>query len=508
MTSRLPNVILIMVDTLRADRLSCYGYRRLTSPRLDAFAEESVLYAAAISPGVWTPPSHASIFTGTYPSRHGVDRTHPYIDAPLTVLPEYLQQHGYRTFGVSSSYWIDTATRFDRGFDVFRQSWQLLQTGANPPLERQRRRDPGYRGPSAPRGVGEGLRSAANRVDVAFWRRCCQPIMAVDKGAGRVNRIVRRWIRQWATMDEPVFAFIHYMEPHLPYRPPAWSRHRHLGARAEARARTVNQHAPKFISGRARMSPEDLEILGHLYDAEVSYTDDCIGDILDGLRASRLLERSIVIVTSDHGENLGEHGLMDHMFSVHEPVVHVPLIIRFPAQAFRGIEGGLVQTHDIFPTVVAMLEDGSSTSGNGRNGRNGRHGIDRSQFQGGPLPPFGVPRDFAVTELNDIQPPIPTLANRYPYFDWTVYDRRLRAVRTLTHKYIRASTGAEELYAVVDDPGELRNLAATEHSRAAQLRAWLDTWEANIGPARARPGDRAPGASGGRSVHAPGGVQG
>jgi hypothetical protein len=155
-----------------------------------------------------------------------------------------------------------------------------------------------------------------------------------------------------------------------------------------------------------------------------------------------------------------------------------------------------------------MLEDASSTSGNGRNGRNGRHGIDRSQFQGGPLPPFGVPRDFAVTELNDIQPPVATLASRYPYFDWSVYDRRLRAVRTLTHKYIRASTGAEELYAVVDDPGELRNLAATEHSRAAQLRAWLDTWEANTVPAAPRADDRAAGGPTGRPIHTSSDVQG
>ena len=506
MASRAPNVILIVVDTLRADRLSCYGYRRLTSPRLDAFAEDSVLYAAAISPGVWTPPSHASIFTGTYPSRHGVDRTHPYLDCGLTVLPEYLRRHGYRTFGVSSSYWIDRATRFDRGFDVFRQGWQLLQAGSNPPLERQRRRDPGYRRARTPGTLGENLRSAANRVDAAFWRRCCQPIMAVDKGAGRVNRVVGRWIRQWATMEEPVFSFIHYIEPHLPYRPPARFRRRHLSSRAERRARTVNQHAPKFISGRARMSAEDLDVLGQLYDAEVSYTDDCIGQILDALRASRLLERAIVIVTSDHGENLGEHGLMDHMFSVHEPVVHVPLIVRYPGRAHRGIEGGLVQTHDIFPTLVALLQDAAGVSGNGRHGD---HDIDPTQFQGGPLPPVGVPRDYAVTELADIQPPISTLAKRYGYFDWTRYDRRLRAVRTLTHKYIRASTGEEELYAIVDDPGELHNLVAVEPSRAAQLRSWLDAWEAtSIARAEPRTDACAGAAAMQRTAHALGDIRG
>jgi arylsulfatase A-like enzyme len=279
------------------------------------------------------------------------------------------------------------------------------------------------------------------------------------------------------------------MEPHLPYRPPAHSRSGHLSARAEARARTVNQHPPEFISGRVRMSAEDLDVLGRLYDAEVSYTDECIGEVVDALRAARLLDRSVVIVTSDHGENLGEHGLMDHMFSVHEPVIHVPLIVRYPGRAQRGVEGGLVQTHDIFPTLVALLEAAAGTSGDGRNGAD----AVRSQFQSGPLPPLGVPRDVALTELNDIQPPIQTLAKRYPYFDWTVYDRRLRAVRTLTHKYVRTSAGGEALYAVVDDPGELRDLAVTERSRTAQLRSWLDAWEAKAPLAASRTDDPEPG---------------
>jgi arylsulfatase A-like enzyme len=193
------------------------------------------------------------------------------------------------------------------------------------------------------------------------------------------------------------------------------------------------------------------------------------------------------------------------MFSVHEPVIHVPLLVRYPGRAHRGIEGGLVQTHDIFPTLVALLEDAAGPSGNGRNGSNG---FDRAQFQGGPLPPFGVPRDFAVTELNDIQPPIPTLTRRYPYFDWQPYDRHLRAVRTLTHKYVRASTGGEELYAVVDDPGELRNVAATERTRTLQFRSWLDAWEASMAPAEPRADDRASEAATRRTLEALGNVQG
>jgi arylsulfatase A-like enzyme len=465
-----PHVILFLVDTLRADHLSCYGHHRRTSPRLDAFAEDATLYAAAVSPGAWTPPSHASIFTGTYPSRHGVDRTHPYLDGPLTTLPEYLKAHGYRTFGVSSNYWIGAATCFDRGFDVFRHSWQLVQARANPALERQRQRDPAYAGSSAPRPLVERLRAGVNRLDAAIRRYCCRPIMDVDKGARRVNRTVLRWIREWERMEGPFFAFVHYMEPHLPYQAPARFREPQMGARSRERARRINQQPLKFISGRLVMTADDFDVLGRLYDGEVSYTDHCIGEILDALRATRLLDRSVVIVTSDHGENLGDHGLMDHMFSVHESIVRTPLIVRYPGAEHRGVEDGLVQTHDIFPTIASLI--------NGTNGSGAGDDSLREQFQAQPLPPFGAPREYAVSELNEIQPPISILARRYPDFDWRRYDRSLRAVRTATEKYIRAADGTEELYAVATDPGERTNLAAARPDRLERLRAWLDGWEA------------------------------
>jgi arylsulfatase A-like enzyme len=426
-----------------------------------------MVYTQAISPGAWTPPSHASIFTGTYASRHGVDRTHPYLDTPMTTLPEYLRGRGYRTYGISSNYWISTATCYDRGFDVFYQSWQLLQAGVNPALERQRRRDPGYTPPPAP--LGDRLRAAVNRADAAFWRTCCSPFMAVDMGAARVNRVVRRWIGQWARREQPFFAFIHYLEPHLPYRPPTRYVRRYLSEREARRARTVNQNALKYIGGRAVVGADDMELLGRLYDAEISYTDQCIGELVDGLRTTGLLDDTLLVLTSDHGENLGEHGLMDHMFSVHEPIVRVPLIVRFPGGTPRGQDAGLVQTLDVFPTVVAALDDAAAPVA--------------EQFQGAPLPPLGPRREFAVTELNQVQPPIETIARRYPGFDWRVYDRSLCALRTATHKYVQGSDGREELYALDADPGETRDLSAADPALTAEMRGRLAAWRASFTPA-------------------------
>ena len=164
-TGRLPNIILIIVDTLRGDHVSCYGHERRTTPHLDTLAADATLYTTASSPGAWTPPSHASIFTGTYPSRHGVDRSHPYLDCGLTTLPEYLRERGYRTYGISSNFWISTATHYDRGFDVFYQSWQLAQARSNPALERQRRRDPSYAGGANGLSASERIRATINRLD-------------------------------------------------------------------------------------------------------------------------------------------------------------------------------------------------------------------------------------------------------------------------------------------------------------------------------------------------------
>ena len=474
-TGRLPNIILIIVDTLRGDHVSCYGHERRTTPHLDALAADATLYTTAISPGAWTPSSHASIFTGTYPSRHGVDRSHPYLDGGLTTLPEYLRERGYRTFGISSNFWISTATNYDRGFDVFYQSWQLAQTRSNPALERQRRRDPSYSAGGNGRSAPERLGATINRLDAGIRRYCCRPFVNLDMGARRVNRVVRRWARTWKTLDAPFFAFLHYMEPHEPYRPPARFLRHHLGGQSARRVTGVNQHALKFMSGVVPMGAEEFDRLGRLYDAEVSYADHCIGELIEGLRATGLLDRTMLIVTSDHGENLGDHGLMSHMFSVHESILRVPLIVRYPGGEHGGTEPGLVQTLDIFPTLVTMLENGGAPAQ--------LESTVRAQFQAGALPPFGPPRDVAIAELRDVQPPIHVLRKRYPQFDWSVYDRSLRAVRTATHKYIQGSDGREWLYDMATDPRELTDLHLTDPTRAAELRARLEAWEGTFAPA-------------------------
>jgi arylsulfatase A-like enzyme len=160
---------------------------------------------------------------------------------------------------------------------------------------------------------------------------------------------------------------------------------------------------------------------------------------------------------------------MDHMFSVHEPIVRVPLVVRFPGGTPRGQDAGVVQTLDVFPTVVAALDDDGAAV--------------TEQFQGTVLPPLGPRREFAVTELNQVQPPIETVARRYPGFDWHVYDRSLCALRTATHKYVQGSDGREELYALDADPGETHDLSVADPAKTAELRGRLAGWRASFTPA-------------------------
>ena len=468
-----PNIIVILIDTLRADHLSCYGYQRRTSPCIDHIAEHGLLYESAISPAAWTPPAHASLFTGTYPSRHGVDRSQLVLNPELIPLPEALRRHGYRTFGISSNYWLSRETGFDRGFDVFMHSWQLVQTiGTNTPLQRQQRKH----------DVGlDTLHETANRYGPshtcgnavnALYERLTQTLRrsfhAFDDGAWRVNHQVQRWVADWKRTDQPFFAFLHYMEPHIRYVPPAPYYALHLPAGVDPeRARKVNQDPWRYLTGRAEMSEEDFAILSGLYDGEISYVDSRIGQLYALLQKAGLLRNTLLIITSDHGENLGEHQLMDHAFCVYDTLLRVPLVVCFPSSECPPGERVTqqVQTVDLLPTILAMA---------------GVRDEDLwSQVQGLPLFPTdlrGQNGRLAIAEYLEPQPPLQVLRNRYPGFDGSRYDRTLRAVRASNYKYVWASDGSDELYDLSKDPAEEHNIISAEEGQAGHLRASLEEW--------------------------------
>ena len=442
-----PNIILLVLDCARAQSLSCYGYPRETTPNIDRLAEDGVVYENAFSPANWTIPSHASMFTGTYPSEHRVSGRGLRLDRQFITLAQVLKAQGYETVGFTANSLVSRITDLDRGFDRIRDVTWLLDR-PNPSL----------------------VTTIIDRLYAKLtWRR-------YDYGARRVNRLIRGWLSRREASGPPFFLFVNYLETHLKYDPPGKFKllFQPQGV-THRRIRRVPQRPWDYMSGALEVSEEDFKILTALYDAELRYADYRVGQLVEFLQARSLMDNTVLVVTSDHGENVGDHGLMDHQFSVYNSLIHVPLIVRYP-EAFppgqRITE--IVQTLDIFPTLMDLL------------------GIDDedawNQVQGWSILPNRVRQrpQFAVSE--DLAPQMWLLNTVQGANERGLqHDRQLRAYITLAHKYIWASNGQEELYDWTVDPGEMNNLINDEPGIAGALRSRLDEWVSAHGSASEQP---------------------
>jgi len=401
-----PNVLLIVMDTARADHLSCYGYPEKTTPGLDRLASQGTLFEQVISAGSWTLPSHATIFTGLYLHDHKTTAENWNLAPEFTTLAEVLLAAGYDTAGFSCNPWLGKGTGLTQGFRTFLDLW----------------RDP------RPRRQG-------------------------DDGAELATQYLLDWIDSAAT-GRPFFAFVNFMEPHLPYDPPAGfesdfvPKDADAGELAELRGwkhpREVGYilHVPGY-----EVSDHQFRLLRALYDGEIAYLDSKIDELIRGLAERNVLEDTLLIITSDHGEHIGDHGLMDHKMSLYEALIHVPLIVRYPRAVPQGVRiHGPVQTNDLFPTVLRLC------------------GIERPAPSGSAPLPFD--NDTATRELTfaEFGPPtefLRILRRRFPEAPYARFDRSLVAVRGPRYKYIWASDGRSELYDIADDPDETREVSAT-----------------------------------------------
>ncbi|MCZ6696449.1 MAG: sulfatase [Acidobacteria bacterium] len=428
---RRPNILLVVIDTARGDRFSFNGYDRPTSPVLDALARDGAIYTRAYSPAPWTVPAHASLFTGQYPSRHRTDCGSLRLPDEIVTLAEILQDAGYRTVGYTANPWIGSSYNFQQGFDKYIEIWREVNTDVEP-----------------------------------------------DTGAARINSRVLRYLRWWAenpdARSRPFFVFINYFEPHLGYHPPEPERSRFLRegvdrARAEHLSRLGHPDEMEYILGRSDLTAGDMEILNDLYDGEIAYIDRRLGEIFDLLRELDLLDETIIAVTGDHGENIGDHGMMDHKMSVHDSLLHVPLVMRYPARIGPGQRiDDVVQMHDLFPTLLGLI------------------GIDPPEgvrVEAVPLP--GTSVDGPVRAAGDpivgefVGPPvefIKTMQELFPGVDVSRFDRTLVALRSGDLKIHWGSDGRHQLFNVVDDPGELRDLAAAGDERLDDMVQRVERW--------------------------------
>jgi arylsulfatase A-like enzyme len=310
------NVVLIVVDTLRADALGAYGAARPTSPNLDALASRSLVFERSFATAPWTLPSVASLFTGTYPSLHGQTESEgplARLSDDLVTMAEVMRASGYDTAAFSAHPWV-----------------------------------------SPEFGLGQGF---ANEDFHVF---------AVPGGDARVTAAATGWIRarRENANGRRFFAYLHYLRPHTPYNPTREAQRAVLGSVpaappfSAALARVHQDQAFTVLDEAARrgeVTAADVEYLRGMYEAEVRMADYEVGKVLAALSEQGFGEDTLVVVTSDHGEAFLEHGLMVHGTALHQEMLRVPLIVHLPGQATASRVQHAVQQVDVLPTVLEAI---------------------------------------------------------------------------------------------------------------------------------------------------------
>ncbi len=421
-----PNILLIVMDATRAHNLSCYGYGRPTTPNLERFAERAVVYEKAIATSCWSLPTHASMFTGLSPSAHGANDQHHYLDADVPIITQYLQARGYQTVALCRKHDVSPATGMDRGFAAFNPNrWPGPLTWA--------------------------LRKADNGMARAFGYR--------DGGARHTNREIRALLPRLQAEERPFFLFVSNLEAHLPYRPPR-AYNKFLPDLPPEKIAAVNQDNWKYMAGEAEMDEADFAVLTALYDGALAYSDYRIGQILTWFEQAGLLEDTLVIITGDHGENLGDHQLMGHGYCLYDSVLHVPLIIHYPRNLMPlGRVAEQVQHVDLLPTILAVLGDETAAA---------------SVAQGNNLL-NAARRDFAIAEQS--YPYLDVFQEKFPNAAVSQLNRELRMIRAEQYKYIWCSDGQHELYDLQADPQERHNLIDKQPAVAQDLAHRLAQWQ-------------------------------
>ena len=418
---KLANVLLLVLDTTRADAVAAYGEGPAYTPTLDRLAQEGVLYTRARSTSAWTLPSHGSLFTGLFPSQHGAHNESNQLAPEQVTLAELLGTT-HQTAGFSENPHITRAKGFSQGFDHFEETWRRWRTEGKPPL---------------------------------------------------TVELIEAWMEK-RDRRRPFFAFVNLMAPHLPYAPPEKWTGRFLSDRISPteiqRFKAFGErHARMSMSGALSLGERELEILRGLYRAEVSFVDEQAGRILDILRAEGELGRTLVIVVGDHGENIGDHGLMEHQLCLYETLLRVPLILSLPGVIPAGRrDSAPVQLVDVMPTILEIA---------------GLSGESWPPMEGSSLL-AGSPPESRPVFAEYMRPFEQRLLFRQtnPQFDFTIHDRRLKSIQVGALKLIASDRGDVELYDVQRDPAETENLAERRGDLVSELLEQLERWSGGWEP--------------------------
>jgi len=336
-----PNVMIILWDTVRADRMSLYGYGLDTTPRIKAWAERTgMVFDNAISPAMWTVPSHASMFSGTPPSSHGAGFDHRWLDDHNVTLAEQFRDNGYDTYAFSANPNLSpNRVNLLQGFDKFDLSW----------------------GRRWKQKVVQHTRKKLIKQDLSTEISPANP--GKHKGVGFYNagpithEAMTQWLDKRPDSTKPFFAYLSYMEAHKP-RVPALENRKvvaddetiKLGLRTD-----LTFQSQLFYSyDKKQYTEAELQAVNRVYDATLRDLDTATADLLDDLEARGILDNTIVILTADHGEQLGEHQQFGHRNGVYQALVHVPLVIAYPKKLEPQRVTEAVSNLEIYNTLMEL----------------------------------------------------------------------------------------------------------------------------------------------------------
>jgi arylsulfatase len=398
-------VILILVDTLRPDSLSCYGNQRISTPHIDQLAEEGVLFERAFSAGPWTSPSVASFLTGISPLAHKVTHANSLLPMSLKTLAEYMSEAGYLTCAIGANPYLSRKS-FLQGFidyDFFSKGRRLSSRPKTSPSPIRRAR---------------GMPTTSELT-----------LLTID------------WLDSNA--DSNFFLWVHYYDPHGPYEPPA--KYIPKGREPVESVGMKFSCEGKVREGELKLTEEEIDWVRTLYEAEVSYVDANVGIILDHLRRLNIYDDSLIILTSDHGEEFFEHGSCDHGHSLYNELLWVPLIFKLPRASFKGTT---VNKRLSIESLMATILDLCKIEYQHQD-------ISRGSITSAWLDPSKLPDDEPIISTG------------------LLFSEDRESVVFHNKKYIRfLESDAEEFYNLADDPGEKNNLiqiSQTEVEKAKEI---------------------------------------
>ena len=407
MKTRKPNILLITIDSLRADHLGCYGYPHPTSPTIDRLADEGVLFDNFFCPAIPTHPSYTTLYTGQHPIPHSIVAHHGKneLDRKAPFLPQFLLKAGYNTCAVDDL--IRQRIWFGRGYEFYI--------------------DPSVRHP-----------------------------LVITVTREELNRRAVSWIKEYG--KDPFFLFLHYWDPHYPYLPPKSYRELfYHGNRTDPENKSLEpwwKHPMGSIAKDVWLrTPEglitDADYVRALYDQEILYLDEGISELLETLKATGIEEDTLVVLLADHGESMTEHGIFFDHYGLYDPVLRPPLIIRWPGKIPAGSRRSeFVQHLDIAPTLLEAAGLGIPPA-----------------MEGQSLLPLLTGKD-AVWDVSRIISMECTWQAKW-------------SLRTDRYKFIlpRLPAGeTAELYDLVEDPAELKNLVSERPDLAREMEQELEGW--------------------------------